>query len=105
MSDAVLNLVVVYAADLEAARRFYAALGLNLKSEQHGKGPLHYATEMPGIVFEIYPLPRDAAAGKVRLGFRVAALESVLTAVPAIREDRLRAAGFPLGTLRRCGGL
>ncbi len=74
-----LSLVVIRAADIERAARFYAAIGLELQRESHGNGPEHYVAEMAGLVFEIYPL----AGGKpptteVRLGFRVADVDVVV---------------------------
>ncbi len=93
MSDAVsLNLVVVYAADLEAACRFYTCLGLELKSEQHGKGPVHYAAELPGIVFEIYPATQSSVRGALRLGFQVADLNVVM---PDLRQQSIKVHSEP----------
>jgi catechol 2,3-dioxygenase-like lactoylglutathione lyase family enzyme len=45
-----LDLVVLYAADLEASQRFYATLGLVLTREQHGRGPVHYSAQLDGTV-------------------------------------------------------
>jgi catechol 2,3-dioxygenase-like lactoylglutathione lyase family enzyme len=88
MSDVVsLNHVVVYAADLEAARRFYTCLGLELQSEQHGKGPVHYAAELPGMVFEIYSATQNSVRGALRLGFQVADLNAV---VDALRQQSVK---------------
>lgn len=85
MNDAVsLNLVVIHSADLEAARRFYECLGVSFQSEQHGKGPMHLAAELPGLVFEIYPLPQNGTRGASRIGFRVT---NVNNAVDALRQQ------------------
>ena len=47
--------------DIEAAKTFFEAFGLTFVQEQHGSGPVHYACEVGGAVFEIYPA-RDGAA-------------------------------------------
>lgn len=67
-----LNLLVVYASDLEASRRFYTACGLRFVTEQHGSGPLHYSVTMPsGLVFELYPCGRGRPT-RTRLGLATA---------------------------------
>lgn len=38
---------------------FYQSLGLEFVEEKHGKGPVHYACESNGVVFEIYPGKND----------------------------------------------
>jgi hypothetical protein len=48
--------ITVQASDIEATKAFYEAqLGVSFKSEQHGSGPVHYAVDLGGCVFEIYP--------------------------------------------------
>src|SRR5882672_2278894 len=49
-----LNLVVIRVSDIEAAHRFYSALGLSFAKHAHGKGPTHYASDEGSVVFEIY---------------------------------------------------
>lgn len=34
---------------------FFTEMGLPFKQEKHGNGQLHYALEMGGKVFEVYP--------------------------------------------------
>lgn len=81
------NLVVLRVADLEVARAFYTALGLDLRSEQHGSGPAHFSHEAGGFVFELYPRRRPAdSTVATRLGFEVPTLDAALLA-------RLRDAG------------
>ena len=73
MNQPRLNLVVLRSADLERAVVFYQALGLVFVNHAHGKGPEHYASEVDGRVFEIYPLSKTTSStAGVRLGFRVA---------------------------------
>jgi catechol 2,3-dioxygenase-like lactoylglutathione lyase family enzyme len=45
----------VRAADLEKSLAFYRALGLEFQQEQHGNGPIHYASIMRETVIEIFP--------------------------------------------------
>ena len=72
MAAPLLNLVVIRAPDLEAAHRFYSALGLTFAKHSHGKGPLHYSSDEGSVVFEIYPLTEtDGTTKGVRLGFKV----------------------------------
>jgi len=39
--------------------KFFTALGLVFESEQHGRGPKHYACQRGGQVFELYPAPKQ----------------------------------------------
>jgi lactoylglutathione lyase len=67
-----LNLVVLRVPDIERAAVFYSVLGLEFTKHAHGKGPEHYAAELGGVIFELYPLTSDGESMKsVRLGFRV----------------------------------
>ncbi len=93
-----LNLVVVYAHDLEAAREFYAALGLILQLEQHGTGPRHYAATLGRAVFEIYPERSDSQKGDLRIGFQVASVDGIIQQlrqrqVPILSEPKESAWG------------
>jgi lactoylglutathione lyase len=73
-----LNLVVIQAHDLEASREFYANLGLAFRAEQHGEGAQHYAAVIGQTVFEVYPRNNGAAAGQLRLGFKIKFLPDTL---------------------------
>lgn len=66
-------LLVIYTAMLEECRAFYAGLGLVFAKEQHGTGPEHYAAELPGLVFELYPATGTRLTGSLRLGFELPA--------------------------------
>jgi lactoylglutathione lyase len=77
-------LLVLRAADPAKLAEMYAALGLVFSPEQHGKGPLHHAADCAGTVIEIYPLaPGTESTASTRLGFNVASIESVQTALEA----------------------
>jgi catechol 2,3-dioxygenase-like lactoylglutathione lyase family enzyme len=62
-------LLVIYTAMLEECRAFYTGLGLVFVKERHGAGPEHYAAELPGLVFELYPATGTKLTGSLRLGF------------------------------------
>lgn len=84
MPDIRLNLVVIRSADIDRAMQFYHALGLTFEQHQHGKGLTHYAAEMNGVVFEVYPAQNEAEiTASVRLGLQVASVEKSLTAAQA----------------------
>lgn len=51
-----LGVLVLRCSDLDAARRFYVAIGLELQVEQHGSGPRHFVSVLEsGLVLELYP--------------------------------------------------
>jgi catechol 2,3-dioxygenase-like lactoylglutathione lyase family enzyme len=45
--------LVLFAADPEATAAFYQALGVELEDEDHGEGPVHFASELGPIHFAI----------------------------------------------------
>ena len=90
MTPPLLNLVVIRAADPDRSAEFYRLLGLTFTKHRHGTGPEHYAAEGP-VVFEIYPRGAGEATAATRLGFRVAALNTLI--------DKLEASGTPILTL------
>jgi predicted enzyme related to lactoylglutathione lyase len=84
MAALALNMVVIYSEDVERALQFYRAFGLSFTKEKHGRGPEHYAAEVGPTVFEIYPSgPEAPSPSAVRLGFRVASVETSLAALAA----------------------
>lgn len=84
MSSVALNLVVLRATDLERSATFYSCLGLTFARHRHGSGPEHLAADMPGAVFELYPLSTDTTPTKdTRIGFSVSSLDA---AIAALRE-------------------
>jgi predicted enzyme related to lactoylglutathione lyase len=77
-----LNLVVLRSADMARAAAFYARLGLQFSQHRHGTGPEHFAAELPGGVFEIYPLSADGGSTLgTRIGFRVPSVDDALAAL------------------------
>ena len=98
MSQPELDLVALYVRDIEAAREFYACLGLSLQPEQHGTGPRHYAAMLGGAVFEIYPNRDGERKGVLRIGFQVASVDGIIQRlrqrhVPILAEPKESAWG------------
>ncbi len=82
MADVQINLVVIRAADMERAARFYRLLGLSFVKHRHGKGAEHYASETGPVVFEIYPSQNETESdSSLRIGFRVASVDEVVVAL------------------------
>ena len=79
-----MNLIVLRSDAPERTVAFYERLGMRFQQEQHGTGPVHWAAELGGLVFEVYPA-RSATEvdSKMRLGFEVADVLGVLHALRA----------------------
>jgi len=73
-----LTLLVIPCSDLARASEFYAALGLDLVREQHGTGPVHYASKLSGVVLELYPA--QLAGAPTRIGLRVPNVSAAVAA-------------------------
>lgn len=79
-----LALLVLKTHQMEAVRRFYAAVGIEFQQEKHGKGPAHFSGRLGETVFEIYPLPPDKPPeATTRLGIAVDDLNQVLESLVA----------------------
>lgn len=71
-----LKSLVIYTQQLDEMRKFYSALGFELKEEQHGNGPKHYSCKLGGILLEFYP--STTSLGKsLRLELSVKDLQAV----------------------------
>ena len=82
MNQIGLNLVVLRSSDVERAAKFYSRLGLQFARHQHGKGPEHFAAEISGSVFELYPLTGDGPSTLgTRIGFSLPCLDSAVAAL------------------------
>jgi lactoylglutathione lyase len=84
------KLLVLKTRQVDKLRAFYQTLDISFTEEQHGKGPVHSAGQVAGVLFEIYPLPDEAGAvdQMTRLGFAVKKLEQVV--------ESLRTSGAPV---------
>ena len=60
--------LVLYADSPPATAAFYRALGLQLEDEDHGEGPVHFATELGPVHFAIYPAQVPGRATEHRCG-------------------------------------
>ncbi len=87
-----LNLVVLRCSDIEQSRRFYAALGLSLRDEQHGDGPKHYSVTLGGVVLELYPSDGSPSTG-VRLGLALSATHAAIHEALALGGKVVRRSG------------
>ena len=79
VNTVICNLLVIRSPDIHRAVEFYKILGMNFVLHAHGNGPEHYAAELPGFVFEIYPEGKDSVPTTgTRIGFRVTELDGVV---------------------------
>jgi len=83
-NSVVFNLVVIRSRDLNLARTFYEALGVEFTQYSHRRGPVHLANEADGQVFEIYPLTEnDVPTSSARIGFLVRSVDEAYKALLA----------------------
>jgi len=79
--------LVLYAVSPPATAAFYRTLGLQLEDEEHGEGPVHFATELGPVHFAIYPAQAPGRATERRSGgssfpgFYVKSLDQVTEAL------------------------
>ena len=68
-----LNLLVIRTKDPQILKEQYELLGFQFEYHQHGNGPFHFASDINGFVFEIYPLTKsmEKADNSIRLGFEI----------------------------------
>ena len=73
----IMNLVVLRSKDIDQAAAFYEVMGLVFEKHRHGNGPEHYASEVHGFVFELYPIGSAGPTTSARIGFSVDDVDSV----------------------------
>lgn len=79
MSKVRLNIVVIRSSNIEQAAVFYQRLGLSFVKHQHGNGLEHFASEVGGVTFEIYPCTTGTVqTTATRLGFQVSSVDAVV---------------------------
>ena len=83
MADVVLSLLVLKTRQIDALRKMYGTLGIELTEEKHGKGPVHYSGRIGDMILEIYPLPTGDTPvdATTRLGFVVESLSKIVKAL------------------------
>jgi predicted enzyme related to lactoylglutathione lyase len=106
LSTVSLSLLVLKTRQIQRMRAFYAALGISLTEEQHGKGPVHYAGRTGNTVLEIYPLTVEAPPTDTttRLGFEVENLAETMEAIQSLGfvvTDQPKATEWGLRALAR----
>ena len=75
----VANLLVIRSPDIDRAVTFYQQMGMLFDRHAHGKGPEHYASDICGFVFEIYPQRNaDDVTTNARIGFNVDDVDGVI---------------------------
>ncbi|WP_353461717.1 VOC family protein [Halomonas elongata] len=60
------------------SKQFYELLGFRFVEERHGDGPIHYASQVASMVFELYPLREGESVDNTRLGFSVPDLGEIV---------------------------
>ena len=92
-----INLIVIRTKDIDQLANFYQKLGIQFDYHQHGKGPFHYAAELDGTVFEIYPLLKNQAQPdhSLRLGFDVEKLDELIT---TLKMDHIKILKAPISS-------
>ena len=82
MNSIRVNLIVIRSLDPRRTVDFYESLGIHFQEEQHGRGPVHWAADLDGLVLEVYPAQAaDAVADCTRLGFDVEDVKAVLASL------------------------
>lgn len=93
VNTVICNLLVIRSPDIHRAVEFYKNMGINFVLHSHGKGPEHYAAELPGFVFEIYPEAKDSVpTSETRIGFCVAELDGVVESLAELGGQVVSAA-------------
>ena len=96
------SFLVLYAQDMAQTLRFYSALGLDFKSEQHGAGPKHYCCQIGDLALEIYPaMDDDLPSATGMIGLSVQDLDEIPLSLEAT-EPYVVSACAQFGDGRRC---
>ncbi len=88
-----INLIVIRTNNIEKLANFYQKLGITFQYHRHGKGPFHYAAELKGTIFEIYPLLKhqNKPDNSLRLGFDVNHLDELIPFLEKNKFEILKA--------------
>lgn len=93
--------VTIFADRLSRTQAFYRAIGVPLKPEKHGDGPLHHSFNSSEVAVEIFAREDSSLSDLGTLfGFEVASLSDACTRLKAIGADCVRDAAC-LGGVRR----
>ncbi len=90
------NLLVLRSGDIHRAVEFYRTMGMHFDLHSHGTGPEHYASDVAGFVFEIYPKKNEKDdTQRTRIGFSVHDVDSL---VEMLRESNATVVTEPTNT-------
>lgn len=79
MKSPKLKLIVIRTTDLARMVAFYRCMGIEFLEHRHGTGPMHFAADLCGVVFEIYPTLKPENVDRTnRLGFSVGELQTIV---------------------------
>lgn len=98
-----LGALILFTNKLEAAVKFYTAIGVPLELEQHDDGPPHYACELGLTHFAIFEsnsssAPEFKAGGTSFPGFTVNSLHDALEAAKSVNAEVVQqATEYPWG--------
>lgn len=80
-----LVLLVIRTTDLPRLVAFYRSMEIEFTEHRHGTGPMHFAAELSGVVFEIYPAKTQEDVDRTtRLGFSVRELHTVVDSLQSL---------------------
>jgi len=88
--------LVLFTGHIDQGRAFYRAVGLQLHDEDHGGGPVHYATDINGVHFALFAAadshgraPQWREPGSSFPGFYVTSLDDTVAALTALEAPVL----------------
>ncbi|TXK80685.1 VOC family protein [Paenibacillus sp. N3.4] len=85
-----INFIMFRTSKIEAVKKFYQGIGLELNEEQHGNGPIHYSYVQDQFVIEIYPgteanTPNWKDSGALMIGFYVENINKVILKIDVLK--------------------
>ena len=84
-----LGALVLFTSSLETTVAFYRAMGIDLAEEDHGDGAMHFAAELDGCHFAVFPasgISRSPGLREPGCSFVGIAVESVRAALEGVRS-------------------
>ncbi|MFN8709923.1 MAG: hypothetical protein ACK526_19480 [Planctomyces sp.] len=57
-----LKLIVIRTTDVPRLVAFYGCMEIEFIEHRHGTGPMHFAADLIGVLFEIYPARKQEGA-------------------------------------------
>lgn len=83
------SLIFIKTHKVEELKKFYELLGLPLKQEQHGSGPIHYSCKLSEqVTLEFYPVNPSRCITKNRIELTTTNLETIRKKVLETYQDR-----------------